>query len=64
MTLKLLHGEYANSCAAAGEPVMGYDWFCRTYQRHVLVTGIASWGRAQGQADRGGRMVGADDAIG
>jgi len=42
VTLKLLHGEYADSCAAAGEPVMGYDRFCRTYQRHVLVTGVAS----------------------
>ncbi|MDP9697070.1 UNVERIFIED_ORG: transposase [Arthrobacter globiformis] len=42
VTLKLLHGEYADSCAAAGEPVMGYDLFCRTYQRHVLVTGVAS----------------------
>ena len=42
VTLKLLHGEYADSCAAAGEPTMGYDRFCRTYQRHVLVTGAAS----------------------
>lgn len=42
VTLKLLHGEYADSCAAAGEPMMGYDRFCRTYQRHVLVTGAAS----------------------
>lgn len=32
VTLKLLHGEYA----ASGAPVMGYDLFCRTYQRHVL----------------------------
>ncbi|MEW1921966.1 IS21 family transposase [Pseudarthrobacter oxydans] len=42
VTLKLLHGEYADSRAAGGEPVMGYDRFCRTYQRHVLVTGMAS----------------------
>lgn len=42
VTLKLLHGEYADSCVVAGEPVMGYDRFCRTYQRHVLVTGVAS----------------------
>ena len=42
VTLKLLHGEYADSCAATGEPMMGYDRFCRTYQRHVLVTGVAS----------------------
>lgn len=42
VTLKLLHGEYADECAAAGAPAMGYDRFCRTYQRHVLVTGAAS----------------------
>ena len=42
VTLKLLHGEYADSSAVAGEPAMGYDRFCRTYQRHVLVTGAAS----------------------
>jgi transposase len=41
VTLKLLHGEYADSCAAAGEPMTGYDRFCRTYQRHVSVTGAA-----------------------
>lgn len=42
VTLKLLHGEYADQCAATGAPAMGYDRFCRTYQRHVLVTGAAS----------------------
>lgn len=42
VTLKLLHGEYVDFCAVAGEPVMGYDRFCRIYQRHVLVTGVAS----------------------
>ena len=42
VTLKLLHGEYADECAATGAPAMGYDRFCRTYQRHVLVTGAAS----------------------
>ena len=42
VTLKLLHGEYADDCAAAGAPAMGYDRFCRTYQRHVLITGAAS----------------------
>lgn len=42
VTLKLLHGEYADACAAAGDPAMGYDRFCKTYQRHVLVTGAAS----------------------
>lgn len=42
VTLKLLHGEYADDCAAAGAAARGYDRFCRTYQRHVLVTGAAS----------------------
>lgn len=42
VTLKLLHGEYADACATAGDPAMGYDRFCKTYQRHVLVTGAAS----------------------
>lgn len=41
VTLKLLHGEYVDA-AAAGDPVMGYDRFCRTYRRHVLVMGAAS----------------------
>ena len=41
VTLKLLHGEYVDGCAARGEPAMGYDRFCKTYQRHVLVAGAA-----------------------
>lgn len=42
VTLKLLHGEYVDATAAAGDPAMGYDRSCRTYQRHVVVTGAAS----------------------
>lgn len=42
VTLKLLHGEYLDACAAAGEPAMGYDPFCKSYQHHVLVAGLAS----------------------
>lgn len=42
VTLKLLHSEYGDTCAIAGDPAMSYDRFCRTYQRHVLVTGAAS----------------------
>lgn len=42
VTLKLLHGEYVDRCAGDAAPAMGYDRFCRTYQRHVLVTGAAS----------------------
>ncbi len=42
VTLKLLHGEYVDACRADGSPAMGYDRFCKTYQRHVLITGAAS----------------------
>ncbi|MEE2059253.1 IS21 family transposase [Rhodococcus artemisiae] len=42
VTLKLLHGEYTDACTVAGDPAMGYDRFCKTYQRHVLITGAAS----------------------
>ena len=42
VTLKLLHGEYVDACRTRGETAMGYDRFCKTYQRHVLVTGAAS----------------------
>lgn len=42
VTLKLLHGEYADRCAAAGEPGMGYDRFCKQYRRHVQVSGLVS----------------------
>lgn len=36
VTLKLLHGEYIDSQAGSGQAVMGYDRFCKTYQRYVL----------------------------
>lgn len=42
VTLKLLHGEYADACAESGTLAMSYDRFCKSYQRHVLVTGAAS----------------------
>ena len=42
VTLKLLHGEYLDGCTEAGEPAMGYDRFCNSYQQHVLVTGLTS----------------------
>lgn len=42
VTLKLLHGEYVDACRGKGETAMGYDRFCKTYQRHVLVIGAAS----------------------
>lgn len=42
VTLKLLHGEYRDAAASSCTPAMGYDRFCKTYQRHVLVAGLAS----------------------
>ena len=42
VTLKLLHGEYVDACRGRGEPAMGYDRFCKSYQHHVLITGAAS----------------------
>ena len=42
VTLKLLHGEYVDACRAKSETAMGYDRFCKTYQRHMLVIGAAS----------------------
>jgi len=42
VTLKLLHGEYLDECARSGAPGMGYDRFCKAYQRHAQVTGLAS----------------------
>lgn len=42
VTLKLLHGEYVDACRADRSAAMGYDRFCKTYQRHVLITGAAS----------------------
>ncbi|MGP5733043.1 IS21 family transposase [Arthrobacter rhombi] len=42
VTLKLLHGEYRDACTASRQPAMGYDRFCKSYQRHVLLAGAAS----------------------
>ncbi|GAA4150194.1 IS21 family transposase [Leifsonia shinshuensis] len=42
VTLKLLHGEYVDACRSKGETAMGYDRFCKSYQRHVLVIGASS----------------------
>lgn len=42
VTLKLLHGEYVDTCRTTGATAMGYDRFCKTYQRHVLISGAAS----------------------
>ncbi len=42
VTLRLLHGEYKDRCAAAGSPAMGYDRFCKSYQQHLDVAGLVS----------------------
>ncbi len=42
VTLKLLHGEYADTVAATGGVAMNYDRFCRGYEHHVAVTGVDS----------------------
>lgn len=41
-TLKLLHGEYADQAKTTGGAFMGYDRFCKTYQRYVLEHGATS----------------------
>ena len=61
VTLKLLHSEYTDDCAARA-PAMGYDRFCRTYQRHILVTGAASRVGHKAGTDSRGRLVRTDDA--
>jgi transposase len=42
VTLKLLHGGYADACRASGTTAMGYDRFCKSYQQYVLIAGAAS----------------------
>ncbi|MFC5932247.1 IS21 family transposase [Cryobacterium melibiosiphilum] len=42
VTLKLLHGEYIDGCAAKKQPSMGYDRFCKAYAAHTLIAGAAS----------------------
>ncbi|WP_298868433.1 IS21 family transposase [uncultured Microbacterium sp.] len=67
VTLKLLHGEYVDACRAKGETAMGYDRFCKTYQRHVLVIGAASRvGHKAGQTvevDWSGKTMGLTDPV-
>ncbi|AMS05920.1 IS21 family transposase [Acidipropionibacterium acidipropionici] len=42
VTLKLLHGEYADKVAATGGVAMSYDRFCRGYEHHIAVSGVDS----------------------
>lgn len=67
VTLKLLHGEYVDDCRAAGAAAMGYDRFCKTYQRHVAVAGAASRvGQKAGQSievDWSGKTMALTDPV-
>ena len=40
--LKLLHAEYADKAKTTGAAFMGYDRFCKSYQRYVLEHGASS----------------------
>ncbi|WP_026551086.1 IS21 family transposase [Arthrobacter sp. Br18] len=42
VTLKLLHQEYVDTTAQAGQAVMSYDRFCRLYGDYAAVTGASS----------------------
>ncbi|GAB3536403.1 IS21 family transposase [Arthrobacter tecti] len=42
VTLKLLHQEYVDTSARAGQAVMSYDRFCRLYGDYAAVTGASS----------------------
>lgn len=42
VTLRILHGEYADECASAGRLRMGYGRFCRQYAAYVARTGVTS----------------------
>lgn len=51
VTLKLLHSEYVDLVKDEGGLAMSYDRFCRRYQHHVHLTGVASRvGHKAGQA--------------
>lgn len=42
MTLKLLHAEYADERAAAGEAAMSYDRFCKRYKAFTVSRNVVS----------------------
>ena len=42
VTLKLLHSEYAEAAAAAGEPAMSYDRFCKRYGEFTVRRNVVS----------------------
>ena len=42
VTLRILHGEYADECQRTGKPRMGYDRFCKLYAAYVQKLGVTS----------------------
>ena len=42
VTLRILHGEYADGCRRTGKPHMGYDRFCKLYAAYVQKLGVTS----------------------
>ena len=42
VTLRILHGEYADGCRRTGKPHMGYDRFCELYAAYVQKLGVTS----------------------
>lgn len=42
VTLKLLHSEHAEAAAAAGEPAMSYDRFCKRYGEFTVRRNVVS----------------------
>ena len=42
VTLKLLHSEYVEAAAAAGEPAMSYDRFCKRYGEFTVRRNVVS----------------------
>ena len=42
VTLKLLHAEYVDACAAGGSVAMGYDRFCKRYRAFTVASNVTS----------------------
>ena len=42
VTLRLLHGEYREECAARGEAVTSYDRFCKRYRQFTVSRNVVS----------------------
>lgn len=55
VTLRILHGEYADECASAGRPRMGRDRFRKQHAAYAARTGVTS-----GVEHRAGRAIEVD----